>query len=199
MKSELKAITRDYLSAFPSWHLVTKHCIGREVNPILQQIWFEALRTGAYRPMAAIHVLCAPEAGGLVQMLSIKYQSIYPKNHAQMRDRVIDAMKREFVPSIVEPLVPTDVLQLYESKQILKSPDAHALAGFNAYLGRWERALYWCREFPKLVEAIGHGWQPWDREQGAYLRVLEEKSASGTATEWLEGVISQERRRLGLE
>jgi hypothetical protein len=196
---ELRCVVTDYLTSFPSWNLWRGQCIVRESRPLLQQIGFERLRTGAYRPSSAIRILCAPDSAAFPQFLSIKYQSIYPKNHARMRDGVIEAMKREFVPSIVEPLVPTDVLQLYESQEIIKSHDAHALAGFNAYLGRWDRALYWCGEFPKLVEMLGHGWESWDRERGEFLRLLEKKIVSGAASEWLDGVISQERRRLGLE
>jgi hypothetical protein len=107
-------------------------------------------------------------------------------------------MRREFVPSMDLPLDVPEVLDLYEKKAAPSDPQAFSLAALNAYLGRDERAVYWCAQFPKLIDRLGIEWQEADRKRSAFLQDLETWIRNGEAREQLERVLQEERRKWGL-
>lgn len=144
--------------------------------------------------MGFVRVLVAPGGGGLDRVLP----SVKARAHAHQLPKMIEAMRREFVPSVDAPLVPEEVLELCEREAIPKSPEAYSLAALSAYLDHHDRALYWCHRFPELVDQLAHGWQKWDVEQGDFLKKLESWIQAGEAREQLEHVLQAERKKWGL-
>jgi hypothetical protein len=196
---ELRPVVEDYHRAFPSWQLLEAELLGRESGPLLQVIGFERLSGGSYRVICGIYYLCIPDRDGRfgVQFLSIK-RSIHPREHTSLRDKVVEAIHQEIIPSVDVPLAPEQVLAMHEANEPIRSPDAHHLAALNAYLGHNERALYWCSRFTELVNSHGLGWQDFDYKRRAFLDQLEQWLKAGEAKQRLERVLQEERRKWGL-
>jgi hypothetical protein len=111
---------------------------------------------------------------------------------------VIEAIHRESAPSVDEQLLPEQVLAIHEGREPIRSPDAHHLAALNAYIGRIDRALYWCNRFPELVNQHGLGWQDFDHKRQAFLTNLKQWIEAGQAKEQLDHIVQAERRQWGL-
>jgi len=192
--SELKPLLEDYHGALPDWRVFEKDTLIRVTGPVLQGIFLERQTHREYRPMGFVEILVAPGGGGLDRVLP----SGQARGHAHQFPKMLEAMRREFVPNVDAPLCPEEVLELYEREAIPKSPEAYSLAGLNAYLGHHDRALYWCRRFPELVDQLHLGWQKWDLERRDFLTKLEGWIQAGDVREQLERVLEAERKRWGL-
>ena len=192
--SELKPLLEDYHGALPDWRVFEKDTLLRVTGPVLQGIFLERQRHREYRPMGFVATLVAPGGGGLDRVLP----SVQARGHAHAFPKMIEALRREFVPSVDAPLVPEEVLELCEREAIPKSPEAYSLAALNAYLGHEERALYWCRRFPELIDEERLGMQEWDLERRDFLNKLEGWLQAGEASEQLEQVLQAERKKWGL-
>jgi hypothetical protein len=197
---ELEPFVQDYHRAFPRWHVLERTLIARACGPVMQGIGFQCLSTGRYRPICSVYYLCVPnrEAGFGVQFLKHPLQEIDPRAHARLRDRVVEGIHREIVPSVDAPLEPERVLALHEAQEVLRSPDAHHLAVLNAYLGHNERAMYWCDRFRVLVNQHGVGWQDFDHKRQAFLDDLKKWIQTGEARQQLDRVVQEERQHWGL-
>lgn len=197
---ELRPVVEDYHRMFRDWKILEGELLGRECGPLLQYIGFERLSTGAYRPTCGVYYLCVPDRDGSLgpQWLNVKVRQVHPREHESLRDKVVEAIHREIVPSVDARLDGKQVLRLHEEREILRSPDAHHLAALNAYLGYDQRALYWCSQFSILVEQLGLGWQDFDYKRRAFLDQLEKWIKSGNAKEQLDRVLQEERRKWGL-
>jgi hypothetical protein len=194
---ELEPVVQYYQSQLPGWTLIRRATLVRMNGPVLQGITFDRLSYGAYRPVGYIRILTAPEVRGgmeLPQFLDAK-MSIRLGEHERVREKIVDAMRHEFAPNITRPLDPFEVLKLCERKAIPTSPEAYSLATLNAYLGKKERALYWCSRFNKLVDALKRPWGDEDKERRAYLDLLEKWISEGTEKQHLEEVMQREREK----
>lgn len=197
---ELRPIVKDYHRAFFDWRFLEGELLARENGPVMQVIGFERLSTGSYRPVCGLHYLCIPNRDGQFghQFLNVKVRQVHPRAHESIRDNVIEAIHREIVPSVDAPLDPEQVLQMHESYEFIRSPDAYSLAALNAYLGHNERALYWCYRFSELVNESPNPWQDFDIKRQAFLEQVKTWIESGTAKRELERVMQEERHRWGL-
>jgi hypothetical protein len=198
---ELRPIVEYYHAHLPAWKVIRKDTLAREDGPVVQAIAFERLSGGAYRPTGHIRVLAAPEevwAFEMPQYLDIKVRQISRRQHPELRDRVVETIRAEFVPNVDRTLVAEEVLKLYEEKAYPTDPEAYSLAALNAYLGHDDRALYWCSRFTDLVNAVGRPWADFDYKRRAFLDQLEKRLKSGDAMQQLERVLQEERRKWGL-
>lgn len=197
---DLQPIVQDYYRSFPDWKLLEREVIARESGPLLQVFGFQRLSTGGYRPVFGIHYLCVPnrDASFGVQFLQRPLQDIDLHVHDLKRDKVVNAIFQEVVPSVSAPLVPEQVLAMHEGTTPIRSPDAFALAALNGYLGHIDRALHWCDRFPKLVEQLGLGWQEFDIKRKDFLDSLKLWIEMGQSKIQLDRVLTDERRKWGL-
>lgn len=198
---ELQSIMEFYHSKFPSWRVVREDTLIRETGPVVQGITFDRLSYGVYRPTGHIRVLIAPEDswGFELPQFLIKPREIDRRQDREFRDRVVEAIREQFIPSVDDPLIPEEVLERYEQEaNPPRSSDAYSLAALNAYLGHDERALYWCSRFKDLVDASGRQLQDFDRKQQTFLDSLEGWIKTGDAKQQLEQVLQGERRKWGL-
>ncbi|MCP4593040.1 MAG: hypothetical protein GY842_20085 [bacterium] len=192
--SELKPLLEDYHRVLPQWVAFQKDALIRANGPVLQSIFFERQSHREYRVLGCVRILVAPGGGGLDRVLP----SVQARGHAHAFPKMIEALRREFAPSVDAPLVPEEVLELCEREAIPKSPEAHSLAALNAYLGHEERALYWCRRFPELIDEERLGMQEWDLERRDFLNQLEGWTQTGKTREQLDLVLQHERQKWGL-
>lgn len=198
---ELCPIIEFYHAHLPGWKVIQSDTLVREDAPVAQGITFERLSGGEYRPTGHIHVLVAPGDYWyleLSQNLS-KPRQLNRRQDREFRDRVVEAIRREFVPSVDRPLMAEAVLELYEREaNPPRSPDAYSLAPLNAYLGHDERAFYWCSRFTDLVNETGNPWQDCDYKRRAFLDQLEQWLKAGEAKPQLERILQEERCKWGL-
>ena len=197
---ELAPIVQDYNRAFPEWRVLERELFARENGPLLQYVGFERLSTGSYRPTCGVYYLCVPGRDGSLgpQWLNIPLRQIDPRAHDRLRDRVVEAIHREVVPSVDAPLDAEHVVAMHEAYEVIRSSDAHHLAALNACLGREERALFWCARFPELVEQLGFGWQTFDLKRRTFLNSLRHWIEAGRAKQELARIVQEERRKWGL-
>lgn len=199
--TEIGQIVEFYQSKFPTWRIIDRNILVREAGAVAQGIAFERLSGGDYRPTGHVRVLIAPDdlwGLELPQNLS-KPRQVNRRQDREFRPRVVEAIRREFVPSVDRPLVAEEVLELYEREaNPPRSPDAYSLAPLNAYLGHDKRALYWCSRFTDLVNEVGNPWQDFDYKRRAFLDQLEQWLKAGEAKQQLERVLQEERRKWGL-
>ncbi len=198
---ELAQFLAFYQSKLSGWRVVRQSVLVREAAPVAQGIAFERLPDGVYRPVGHLRVLVAPElvwALEMPQYLDIKVRQIGRREHAELRDRVCEAMRIEFVPSITTPLRSDDALKLYEQAALPSAAEAYSLAAFNAYLGNNDQARKWCRRYTELSTRL----VPQPQEAGdlrqAFLDQLELWLSKGEAQQQLERVLQEERRKWGL-
>lgn len=189
--NELRNIVDDYQRFLPQWKRETDTTLIRVDGPVLQAIVWET--SGAdYRPMNYVQVLAAPRKRGRVDFFGERLKGrprvATLRSHARDLPNMFEAMRLEFRPSLLEPFFAEDVLDLCERVAVPTSYQAHALAAFNAYFGRKEQAIAWCKRFNELVDATAYPWQSWDHEQRAFLDLLEQWLEAGSQREHLESV-----------
>lgn len=195
--SELEPFVAQYHAQFPGWKRTFKEAFGRENGPIAQEIFFERLSYGTYRPASIIRFFVAPSGSAFHQFLAPPARESRPGEHDNRFPKIVEAMHKEIVPPVDGPLIPEDILRRYENQKQHRSPDAYHLAALNAYLGNEDRALHWCKEFVRLVEERGeYAWQHGDSERHAFLKQLEQWINTDEAKPRLEEVIQSERKRL---
>lgn len=197
---ELEPFVQDYHRAFPKWRVLERTLIARESGPIMQGVGFQCVSTGKYRPVCAIYYLCvAGRDGGFgVQFLKHPVRDLDPLAHGRLRDKVVEAIRREIIPSVDAPLDPEEVLALHEAQEAIRSPDARDLAVLNAYLRHDERALHWCEQFAQLLNEQGSALPAVEHKRKAFLDELKGWINAGVATAQLDCIVQQERRHWGL-
>lgn len=194
---KLREFVKAYAPAFPEWKFVDKEYFIRIEGPIAQVIGFEALRSGAYRPMSAIHILVAPRAGMLHQFLDVKNREILATEHNDKKvAQIIKVMEEQFIPAIRYPLVPNEVLQICESLATDRIKDACGLAALNASCGNKERAMHWLDVLARLTEQLEHELYDWEQECVAFGSELQHQIESGNERIFLDKVCDAEKVRI---
>lgn len=199
--SQIKRIAHEYKERLPGWQQIRPGTLGRTAEAVAQCIGFERLSTGTYRPVGFLRVLAAPDTPGVMELpqhLNVKLRQITETQHEKLKEQVLDAMRREFVPSLDRPLDPASILERYEREAVPTSAEAYSLCALNAYYSRFERARFWRRSFAELVLCQGSS-EDWDRERQSFLDELEQWIQAGCANQRLPEVVKEEKRKLGFE
>lgn len=194
----LRSIVKDYQeTAFPDWDLMWGSALVRRTGPVLQQIGFESLRSGEYRPMGSVRVLVVPDGGGLDRFLNIKDRSVLPEHHASKISDVVQAIHQEFIPSVSTPLNAENVLDVYAAESAIQSADALAIAGLAAFLGRYEVADEWCNRLETLT--AGEDLPAWKAAQRDFGQSIQVWIQAGTIQGELTQIMEQEQQKLRLK
>lgn len=178
-KKQLSEIVSCYARAFTDWNTVSADRLIRFNGPLLQQIGFEVLRSGAYRPSSAIRVLIAPNVVLLPQFLDISHREIFLREHPTKWERVVLAMEEQIRPSVRKPLEVKEVIELCTSLAAGSANDICGLSALNAYVGNYDGALEYCRLLDEKMFSIGRPLEEWEELYWQYTK--------GLATAILEG------------
>ncbi len=195
---ELAPFVKDYGQALPGWRVVGRDGIARYSGPVAQQVGFERLSIGDYRPICSIEVLVAPGAGGLPQFLTPPNESVHYTHHERYLSRVVEAMRREFVPSVTKPLDACEVLSLLEAAAVPRPPEVYTLAALNAYLGNEDAARGWIAKYSEIRERFGGAGSEGDLARKKFLGDLAQWLTDGTAHQHMAEILESERQRLNL-
>ncbi|MCE3016765.1 MAG: hypothetical protein ACK56W_10425 [Pirellula sp.] len=139
-KAELRRYVASYELLFEDWSKQDGVGFFRLSGPFAQQVWFENLRSGAYRPVMTVSMLIMQGGATLHQFLDIKNRDILPRDHDRKHESVLNAMQGEFRPSITEPLDVTETIQMFVAQATERILDASSLASLYAYCGNLAKA-----------------------------------------------------------
>ncbi|WP_373653017.1 hypothetical protein [Schlesneria sp. DSM 10557] len=194
-KKELRPYLQAYRRLFEGWTEVGGEGFLRISGPIAQQVWFERLSGGAYRPATAVSVLVAKHSGMLFSFLDYPLREVFPRDHDSKFERVCKAMREQFVPSIASPLNAIEVCHFCEKSAIETIPDAHTLVALNAYLGRLASAQKFLDIFRRLTHN-GKDLPDYFEERFRAVNAIHEALQRGNVKEVLDEVRHSEQCRL---
>lgn len=199
-EKEIGAIVQEYQEHLAGWRVVGNDTLVRVSGPVAQAIWFDRLRTGAYRPTARIHILSAPSGLGgsvvLPQFLGVKVRQVASQEHRRQLPNVIAALFAEVLPPINEPLDASAVVELAASQSKGRPAGAYAVACLFAALGQNADARRWIGEYHAAIRGLGLPEQPIDASRSTFLSQLEVWLDKSTSTKELAGVVDREKARL---
>jgi hypothetical protein len=177
-KKQLAEIVQSYAAVFSDWTVVGGDRLVRVHGPILQQIGFETLRSGAYRPAGGLRALPLTTVRMLHQFLDVKHRQTLLREHPAKWKGVVTAMEQQFCPSIREPLDLVVIEGLCKQAARESSNDLCMLALLHAYLGKKEDAISCCERIkhaglPTLAPL--QDWEQRHRDFGSQLRTAIEE------------------------
>ncbi len=164
-------------------------------GPIAQQVWFENLRSGAYRPATAISILVAKGASLMHQFLDVRHREVLPREHDAEFEGVCNAMREQFVPSIISPLDANEVCRLCEERAGERLNDAHSLAALNAYLGNIDSAKKWIETLKRLMKDRSD-LEEWEKDRVNAANALQQAIENGNVRSLLDEIRLSEESRL---
>lgn len=190
-KAQLRGLFKDYRSAFPEWSVEHDIVLTRTLGPVKQNIGFQALRDGAYRPSNSIHIAGAPGVGQLIfQFLDIRHREVSPREHPTMWPGIVKAMEDQFLPDIRKPLELSQVLQISENwvkREDCETPKlCSTLATLSAHLGDLDRSQKWCDRSNALLASMGRDLVDWELRLFTFNNQLKNAIYSGTFRSFLQ-------------
>ena len=194
-KAELRKYVEAYRPLFCNWTAVRDEGFVRVTGPIAQKIWFENLRSGAYRPVAGVSILVARGGSMLHQFLDIRNREVLPREHDSNFENVCQAMCDQFVPSIISPLDASEVCRLCEERATGRINDAHSLSALNAYLGDFDAARKWLDTLKRLTKDRTD-LEDWEENCVRAANALEQAIESGNVKAVLDEIRLAEESRL---
>ncbi|KQN71155.1 hypothetical protein [Sphingomonas sp. Leaf62] len=191
-KAELKEVVAEYAASFPEWVMfVDGTAFIRREGPIQQMIWFQKMRSAAYRPTHGISSLVLPETHirMLPQVLDVKHREIEYRWHERKFASTVSAMEHQFQPDIRKPLDIAKILGLCEA-EASAMPDTTnnmaMLAILNAWLGRDAEALNFCERTQLCPLPTLAPMPEWEAAMRAFGRDLATAVEAGTGRAFLE-------------
>jgi hypothetical protein len=191
-KAQLVGYFRDYRAVFPEWSVKHDVVLCRSTGPVEQQIGFQALRSGGYRPSHSVDVAGGPDGGQvLFQFLDVRHCQILPREHAAKWPLVVRAMEDQFLPALREPLEPTEVLRLGEESVERGEADSSvvfsSLAALSAHLGELDKSLKWCDRSDSRLASMGRELADWELRLASFNQQLRQAVQVGRTGEFLRG------------
>jgi hypothetical protein len=161
-KSELRRYVSTYEFLFGSWKKQDGVGFARLSGPFAQQVWFENLRSGAYRPVMTVSILVMRGGATLHQFLDINNREILPRDHDRKYENIAKAMQGEFRPNIGELLDPAETMRMFVAQATERILDASSLASLHAYFGNLGKAKESIATVRQLAQSKGELFD-WER------------------------------------
>ncbi len=197
-KKELAAYFEVYRDAFPDWQVEHGVVLTRTLGPIAQNIAFQSLSYGAYRPECVIAVSGPPNRGSrlLHQMLDVKHRQVERRQHATEWPRVLKAIEEQFLPNVRRPLDIAEVVSLAEESAEHEGIEniryLNGVAMLNAYLERFDRAAEWCGRAVASLEPSGDELVGWQRDQADFARQLNGAIEQGRGEQFVAEIVGNQ-------
>ncbi len=140
-KTELKRIVDSYEAIFQGWERISGDAFFRASGPFAQQIWFEDLSGGDYRPANSVTTLFDGCYGASAQFLTTPgCREISPLDHERKFAKVCDAIMTQFNPSVAQPFDEYEAMRIFEAFGTDRIKFASPLAYLCAYYGDLNKA-----------------------------------------------------------
>lgn len=190
-KRQLIGYFQSYRDALPDWAVEHDVTLTRTFGPLKQVIYFEALRSGAYRPGHSVDIMLrVPDGCSILHKdLDIKHRQVLPREHVAKWPLVLKAMEEQFEPSICQPLDVAETLRLAEEQVARHRIDninyLTGLAVLNLYLEHTVRALYWCGRIEETAANLGRPLGNWEVLKRQYALDMQQAMKKGKEREFL--------------
>lgn len=185
-KKQLAEVVECYAAVFPGWEVLGGNRLVRTEGPILQQIGFEALRSGEYRPMAGVRASSLPNVRMLPQILDVKHRQALLREHPTKWRDIVAAMEQQFRPPVRKPLDLQEVKALCEQQARDSSNDLCMLAILYAYLGEKDKALVCCERIRSLPSPGLGPRLDWEEQHKEFGRQLRQAIEAGNERQFLD-------------
>jgi hypothetical protein len=185
-KTQLTNVAKCYATVFPGWEMFGGVGFFRIEGPIRQQIAFEALPSGAYRPSCGIRALSLPSARMLFQHLDVRHRQVLLRQHESRWGEVVAAMEQQFSPAIRKPIDLDEVVSLCEREARNATNDLAMLAILYAWLGRNQEAIDRCQRMEQAPAPTLAPRLDWERRHIEFGRDLVKAIAAGKARQFIE-------------
>lgn len=199
---QIKTVVLEYAGRFPGWTIfVDGTALVRRAGPIQQMVWFQKMRSAAYRPTHGISSIVLPGAyiRMLPQILDVKHREIdYGQHQAKIVGTIV-AMETQFRPDIRKTLDISEVLSLCKDEAFGMPDTANnmtMLAILSGWLGYDDEAISYCErvvhcELPKLAPM-----PEWEKMMRIFSNDLAEAARVGHAQDFLRVAVEAESRPL---
>lgn len=194
-KAQLKEVVAEYADCFPKWVMFADGtAFIRREGPIQQIIWFQKMRSAAYRPTHGVSSIILPEAHirMLPQVLDVKHREVEHRWHERKFAATVAAMEQQFLPNIRKPLDMAEVLMLCGA-EAATMPDTTnnmaMLAILNAWLGHDVEALDCCERMQHCPLPTLAPVPEWEAKMRAFGCDLRKAVESGTGRQFLESAV----------
>lgn len=187
-KAQLKKVVADYAAIFSGWSLFQDTAFIRTHGPIRQMVWFEALRTGDYRPRNGISAVSMPIVRMLPQMLDVRHREASVSQHEARMPGIVAAMEEQFLPDIRKTIDAGKVLALCEARAKPNSANDQAmLAILYSWLDHRQEALDCCLRMQSGQLPTIAPIPEWEQQIKAFGRDLANAIERGEARTFLAG------------
>ena len=198
-KAQLKVVVADYAAALPDWKLAyDRTALVRNFGPVQQMIWFQALRTGDYRPTHVVNTTALSMPRMLPQILDVRNRESSQKQHATRMPNMLAAMEHQFKPDIRKPLDIAEVLALCEAEagEVSDTTNNMAmLAILNAWLGHDGDALEYCERMQFCPLPTLAPMPAWEESMRSFGRDLAKAVKAGTEHAFLDLAASETKTK----
>jgi hypothetical protein len=185
-RKQLQGVAAQYGNELPEWRLAYGGlALVRDYFPIRQQIGFEALSSGAYRPAHGIRALPLPVSRMLFQFLSVPGRELQFGRHEGHWREMLARMEVQFLPPVRMPLDIAEVAKLAERKARPTVNDSAMLAILYAWLRRYDQAIDRCREMQSYPTPTLAPRTDWEEQMKAFGRRLVAAIEGGNEREML--------------
>lgn len=191
---ELASVVRDYAGELNGWFVWKRASLCRNEFPLQQMVWFQKLRTGAYRPMHAMNAIPYPMTGALSGILDVRHREATIKQHPSRWRGMLTAMEEQFQPAIRKPIDLEEVVMLCkaEADAVGEGRDNYAphqhtmLAILCSWLGRKAEALDYCERIYNRGPFAAEPITDWELDIQNFCRELTKTLHAGTEKAFLE-------------
>jgi hypothetical protein len=183
--SQLKVVVADYATMFSTWSVFEGTALVRQSGPIRQMVWFQALRTGDYRPTHGINAVAVPIVRMLPQVLDVRHRETTLKQHPARWQKMFAAMEQQFRPPIGKPLDIAEVAALCSSEARETTNDLTMMAIPYAWLDKRLEALSCCARMQACPPPTLAPMPEWEAQMKAFGRSLAAAVEAGNAGQFL--------------
>lgn len=185
-KTQLTNVVKCYATMFPDWEMFGAVGFFRAEGPIRQEIGFEALASGAYRPASVIVARPLPTSSMLFQHLDVRHRQVLLRQHDSRRKDIVAAMEQQFKPAIRKPIDVEEVAALCEREARNATNDLAMLAILYAWLGRDDEAIDCCQRMEQAPTPTLAPRLDWERRHIEFGCDLTKAVTAGTGRQFLE-------------
>jgi hypothetical protein len=190
-KAELRPYVAEYASQFQGWSKRDLQGYYRISAPFAQLVWFENLRSGAYRPVMTVSILVLNGGATRHEFLDHPYREVLPRDHRSRFEGVCGAMKEKFRPAITTDFDTVEAMQLFVNQSTERILDISSLAALFAYRGDLIRAKEMIAKVLTIAKTKVNLWD-WEHSLVHQTELLSSAISSETHEEFLNGVLQNE-------
>ena len=190
--SEFRSVVGDYASELEMFKKTKRLTIERIEFPVRQKIWFQKLRTGAYRPTNSVSAIPFGANSIIHEVLDVKHRQCNFHQHPRRWRNISAAMNEQYSPNPQKTIDHHSLLIWCRSAaDAIPSPHpSYRLfeAILGAWLGRLEDARLACDQAIHFQDWMDRPEPDWLEEIRKNASLLLSKIEAGEHSEFLQSM-----------